>query len=314
MSATTEPCHSSTANPVPRRTTGHEWDGIKELNTPLPRWWLWLFYATIVWSIGYWVVYPAWPLISSYSSGLFHWNTRSSVASQVAELQQERGPMMTKLSAASLKEIESTPELRRLRPGARQAAFADNCAPCHGAGGGGAKGYPNLNDNDWLWGGSLDQIAQTITHGVRAGDDAGHRGSMPAFGHDGLLKPDEISTVADYVRSLSGLRPTQGADLARGAQDLRRQLRCLPRAGWQGQSRGRRAQSDRQDLALCVGQEDHHGRHHQRARRRDAGLGRQARRRHDQDAHRVRPYVRRRGAVTNVPRLRYRDGHAGNRR
>jgi cytochrome c oxidase cbb3-type subunit 3 len=97
-------------------------------------------------------------------------------------------------------------------------AFADNCAPCHGAGGGGAKGYPNLNDNDWLWGGSLDQIAQTITHGVRAGDDAGHQGSMPAFGHDGLLKPDEISTVADYVRSLSGLPTTQGADLARGAK------------------------------------------------------------------------------------------------
>src|SRR4249920_520356 len=92
-------------------TTGHIWDGIRELNTPLPRWWLWLFYATIIWSIGYWVVYPAWPLVSSYSSGLFHWNTRSSVASQVTELQQERGPMMTKLSAASLKEIESTPEL-----------------------------------------------------------------------------------------------------------------------------------------------------------------------------------------------------------
>src|ERR1700739_3601486 len=88
-------------------TTGHEWDGIQELNTPLPRWWLWLFYATIIWSIGYWVVYPAWPLVSSYSSGLFHWNTRSWVASQVAELQQARAAMMTKLSAASLKEIES---------------------------------------------------------------------------------------------------------------------------------------------------------------------------------------------------------------
>ena len=207
------------AKPPPKvGTTGHEWDGIQELNTPLPRWWLWMFYATIIWSIGYWVVYPSWPLISSYSGGLFHWHTRSSVASQLAELQQERGAMMTKLSAASLKEIETTPELLDFARALGRRAFADNCAPCHGAGGGGAKGYPNLNDNDWLWGGSLDQLAQTITHGVRAGDDAGHQGSMPAFGRDGLLKPDEISTVADYVRSLSGLPTTQGADLARGAK------------------------------------------------------------------------------------------------
>jgi cytochrome c oxidase cbb3-type subunit 3 len=177
-----------------------------------------MFYATIIWSIGYWVVYPSWPLISSYSSGVLHWHTRSSVANQLAELQQERGAMMTKLSAASLKEIETTPESLDFARALGRRAFADNCAPCHGAGGGGAKGYPNLNDNDWLWGGSLDQIAQTITHGARAGDDAGHQGSMPAFGRDGLLKPDEISTVADYVRSLSGLSTTPGADLARGAK------------------------------------------------------------------------------------------------
>jgi cytochrome c oxidase cbb3-type subunit 3 len=90
-----------------------------------------------------------------------------------------------------------------------------DCAPSHGAGGAGAKGYPNLVDNKWLWGGKLDDIAQTITHGARAGDAAGRQGSMPAFGREGLLKPDEISTVADYVRSLSGLKTELGADLAR---------------------------------------------------------------------------------------------------
>src|SRR6476659_10568745 len=111
--------------------TGHEWDGIRELNTPLPRWWLWLFYATIVWSIGYWIVYPAWPLVSSYSSGLFHWNTRSSVASQVTELQRERGPMMAKLTVAPLQQIESTPELLDFARALGKRAFADNCAPCH---------------------------------------------------------------------------------------------------------------------------------------------------------------------------------------
>ena len=199
-------------------TTGHEWDGIQELNTPLPRWWLWLFYATIVWSIAYWVVYPAWPLVSSYSEGLFNWNTRSAVATQLAALEQQRGPMMGRLASASLPEIEAKPELLDFARALGRRAFADNCAPCHGDGGGGAKGYPNLNDNKWLWGGHLDEIAQTIRHGVRAGDDEGHQGSMPAFGRDGLLKLTEISIVADYVRSLSGLPTTPGAALAGGAK------------------------------------------------------------------------------------------------
>ncbi len=199
-------------------TTGHEWDGIHELNTPLPRWWLWLFYATIIWAVGYWIVYPAWPFVSSYSNGLLHWHARSAVAAQLAALQVQRGPMMTRLASASLQKIESTPELLDFARALGRRAFADNCAPCHGAGGGGARGYPNLTDDDWLWGGKLDQIAATITHGVRAGDDEGHQGSMPAFGREGMLKPDEISTVADYVRSLSGLKTEAGADLARGAK------------------------------------------------------------------------------------------------
>jgi len=199
-------------------TTGHEWDGIEELNTPLPRWWLWLFYATIIWSIGYWGVYPTWPLVSSYSNGLFNWHTRSAVATQLAALQEERGPMMQKLASASLQQIESTPELLDFARALGRRAFADNCAPCHGSGGGGAKGYPNLNDNDWLWGGKLDDIALTIRHGVRAGDDEGRQGSMPAFGRDGLLKAGDISIVADYVRSLSGLKTEPNADLAAGAK------------------------------------------------------------------------------------------------
>jgi cytochrome c oxidase cbb3-type subunit III len=199
-------------------TTGHEWDGIHELNTPLPRWWLWLFYATIIWSIGYWVVYPAWPLVFSYTNGAFDWHSRSAVATELAALQTQRAPMMARLADTSLQQIESTPDLLDFARALGRRAFADNCAPCHGAGGGGAKGYPNLVDNDWLWGGTLDQIAQTITHGARSGDEAGHLGSMPAFGRDGMLKPDEISTVADYVRSLSGLPAAPGADPARGAK------------------------------------------------------------------------------------------------
>ncbi|MGA8610145.1 MAG: cytochrome-c oxidase, cbb3-type subunit III [Xanthobacteraceae bacterium] len=199
-------------------TTGHEWDGIRELNTPLPRWWLWLFYATIIWSVGYWVVYPSWPLVSSYTSGVFNWHSRSTVVSDLAALQAQRSAMMARLASSSLQQIESTPALLDFARALGARAFADNCAPCHGAGGGGASGYPNLDDNDWLWGGTLADIQQTITHGVRSGDAQGHQGAMPAFGRDGMLQMSDIVLAANYVRSLSGLSTTPGIDLAQGAK------------------------------------------------------------------------------------------------
>ncbi len=197
-------------------TTGHEWDGIRELNTPLPRWWLWLFYICIIWAVGYWILYPAWPMIHGATQGVLGWHARAAVETDLKELHAERAPMMAKINAASLEQIATTPELLDFARAEGRVAFADNCAPCHGAGGGGGKGYPNLNDDDWLWGGKLAQIEQTITHGARSGDDKGHQGNMPAFGRDNILKPDQISTVADYVRSLSGLSVEKGANLAEG--------------------------------------------------------------------------------------------------
>jgi cytochrome c oxidase cbb3-type subunit 3 len=197
-------------------TTGHEWDGVHELNTPLPRWWLWTFYATIVWAIGYWIVYPAWPLVTSATQGAFGWHSRSAVVGDLDQLTALRGPMMVKLTKVPIGEIESDPQLLDFARALGRAAFADNCAPCHGAGGGGAKGYPNLNDDDWLWGGKLADIQQTITYGARSGNDHGRQGRMPAFGRDNILKPNEISAVADYVRSLSGLSTETGTDLALG--------------------------------------------------------------------------------------------------
>ncbi|MFN3655833.1 MAG: cytochrome-c oxidase, cbb3-type subunit III [Pseudolabrys sp.] len=197
-------------------TTGHEWDGIRELNTPLPRWWLWLFYITIVWSVGYWVVYPAWPLLTSATEGITGWHARSAVVTDLEQLKQQRGPLMEKLTGASLAEIAADPQLLDFSRAVGRVAFADNCAPCHGAGGAGAKGYPNLNDDDWLWGGKLADIEATIRHGARAGDDKGRAGNMPAFGRDNLLKPAEISAAADYTRTLSGLTAEAGADLALG--------------------------------------------------------------------------------------------------
>lgn len=197
-------------------TTGHAWDGIRELDTPLPRWWLWIFCATIVWSIGYWVVYPSWPLVSSYTKGVFDWQSRSAVASDLAALKAQRGPMMEKLAAAKLDQIVADPQLLDFARAQGRVTFRDNCAPCHGAGGAGGRGYPNLDDDDWLYGGKIEQIAQTIRHGSHADDDKGHIVKMPAFGRDGMLKRAEIETVADYVRSLSGLPVDPKADLAAG--------------------------------------------------------------------------------------------------
>lgn len=197
-------------------TTGHAWDGIKELNTPLPRWWIMTFYATIIWAVGYWVVYPAWPLISGYTSGVFRYSTRADVDVELANLEKIRGAKMVLLGAAPLADIEKDPALLALARARGKVVFGDNCAPCHGSGGAGAKGYPNLNDDEWLWGGKLDQIMQTIEFGVRSGHARAHEGNMLAFGKDGILKKDEVATVANYVRSLSGLPTRKEANLAAG--------------------------------------------------------------------------------------------------
>src|SRR6267154_1018287 len=198
------------------KTTGHIWDGIQELNTPLPRWWLWTFYATIIWSVGYWIVYPSWPLVNTYTRGLTNWHARDGIISDLADLKRKRGPLFEKLGSASLSDIRNDPQLSEFARAVGRPAFAENCSPCHGAGGGGAKGYPNLNDDDWLWGGKLEEIAQTVRHGIRSGDAASRPAvAMPAFGRDGMLKRTEIETIADYVRSLAGLGDGQ-VDLAAG--------------------------------------------------------------------------------------------------
>lgn len=199
-------------------TTGHEWDGIKELNTPLPRWWLWLFYITVIWSVLYWIVYPAWPLVSSYTRGVFGYSSRADVATELAALQQLRGEKAVQLASADLEQIEKNPALRSFANAQGKAAFGSNCAPCHGTGATGAKGYPNLNDDDWLWGGSLPAIYQTIEYGIRSGDPQARENQMPAFGKDEVLTKDQVVQVANYVRSLAGLPVRQGVDLAAGKQ------------------------------------------------------------------------------------------------
>lgn len=210
--------HSDIDHVSGRSTTGHEWDGIKELNTPLPRWWVITFYLTIVWAAGYWIVYPAWPLLWSHTTGIWNYSSRAEVATELANLEKIRGDKMVALGNAPLEEIEKNPALLALARARGKTVFGDNCAPCHGSGGAGAKGYPNLNDDEWLWGGSLDQIMQTIQFGARSGHSKAHEGAMLAFGKDGILKKDEIVTVANYVRSLSSLPTAAGNDAAAGAK------------------------------------------------------------------------------------------------
>jgi cytochrome c oxidase cbb3-type subunit 3 len=211
----TEPVHLDKVSG--QTTTGHEWDGIRELNTPLPRWWLWLFYACIAFAFVYWIFYPAWPLASSFTTGVLGHTNRAAVLNDIAFSQQVRREMAAGLEKASLTQIADDPKMLELALAQGKAAFGDNCTPCHGSGGQGQKGYPNLTAGRWLWGGKLDQIQTTITHGVRASDDADtHASAMPAFGKDGILKAEEIRQVANYVRTLDGLDPEQGVDVAAG--------------------------------------------------------------------------------------------------
>jgi cytochrome c oxidase cbb3-type subunit III len=195
-------------------TTGHEWDGIRELTTPLPRWWLWLFYLTIAFSVVYWFLYPAWPFVTGYSGGVLGYTNRTRVAADLSAGQAARMEAAAGLEKASLSEIENDPKLLEFALARGKAAFGDNCAPCHGAGGQGQKGYPNLTAGRWLWGGTLDQIQTTITHGARfASDSESHMSAMPAFGKDGILKPEQIRQVVNYVRTLDKLEPETGVDV-----------------------------------------------------------------------------------------------------
>lgn len=185
-------------------TTGHEWDGLKELNNPLPRWWVWVFLITIIWSIGYWIVYPAWPTISGSTKGSIGWTQYSKLANEQQEITDRKKDNLELLSKTEIGDIKNNESLYRFTIKGGEAAFKDNCATCHGTGAQGALIYPNLNDDDWLWGGTLEDIQTTITHGIRSyGDDNTRDSQMPAFGRDKILEPEQISSVADFVLTLS---------------------------------------------------------------------------------------------------------------
>ncbi|MGJ8595441.1 cytochrome-c oxidase, cbb3-type subunit III [Sulfitobacter sp.] len=183
-------------------TTGHSWDGIEELNNPLPRWWLWTLYLCIIWAIAYTIAYPAWPMISGATKGVLGWSTRANVAQDITEHEAKNAPLVTALLDADMATLPENADLNRYAVARGGSVFRAQCSQCHGSGAAGAKGYPNLLDNDWLWGGTIEQIAHTVGHGIRNETDADARWSqMPAFGD--ILEEEEIAATVEYVISLS---------------------------------------------------------------------------------------------------------------
>ena len=198
-------------------TTGHEWDGIRELDTPMPRWWLWTYYACVVFALGYVIAYPAWPLINGATPGLLGYSSRGELLKEVDIAHAAQATQFEKVKLLPLEDIRKDADLLQFAVAGGRAAFRVNCIQCHGSGAAGGKGYPNLNDDDWLWGGTLDQIHTTLQHGIRYTSDPETRQSlMPSFGADGILKPEQISDVAEFVLKISG-QTNDAAASARGA-------------------------------------------------------------------------------------------------
>ncbi|TNE34844.1 MAG: cytochrome-c oxidase, cbb3-type subunit III [Alphaproteobacteria bacterium] len=197
------------------QTTGHEWDGIKELDTPMPRWWLWTMYGTIIWAIGYWIVMPAWPMISSYTSGFLGYSSRGVLEEELKEANAAHAADREALLKADLNKVHDNAQLYQFAVRGGKSAFAVNCSQCHGSGAQGAPGYPNLNDDDWLWGGNVDTIYQTIRYGIRSDHEDTRVGEMPAFVTSEMLDKNQVNDAAEYVLSLSG-RDTDKEAAARG--------------------------------------------------------------------------------------------------
>ena len=198
-------------------TTGHSWDGIKELNNPLPRWWLYCFYLTIIWGVGYMIAYPAWPLINGATAGVLGYSTRGEVAQEIARFEDANAEISAQLASADLSTLADNEELNRFATSAGGAVFRNNCSQCHGSGAAGALGYPNLLDDDWLWGGDFENIEYTIRHGIRNEEDWDARYSeMTAY--DEIFTNEEVDATVQYVRLISGQE--HDAALAEEGTDL----------------------------------------------------------------------------------------------
>ena len=200
--------------PTGTEFVGHEWDGIEELNTPLPRWWLWTFYATVAWGLAYTVAYPAWPMLSQATEGMMGWSSRGQLAEEIAQAEVAREEVRAQIAAVPTASLTDNEGLFQQAVAGGAAAFKVNCVQCHGSGAAGSEGYPNLNDDDWLWGGDLEAIEFTIQHGVRwEGSRQSRFSLMPGF--EGLFSDAEVDALVGHVLSFTdaGDTSTSGAEL-----------------------------------------------------------------------------------------------------
>jgi len=184
-------------------TTGHVWNGIKELNTPVPKVVYAFLIATFLFAVVYWVLMPAWPIGVTFTKGLLGIDQRTTVAEKLDEAARARSTWETRIATQDYAAIQADPQLMvRVRQTGHRL-FADNCAACHGANAQGGPGFPNLTTTSWMWGGTPQQIAETIRVGINATHDQTRIAQMPAFGRDQMLPREEIAAVVTYVRSLS---------------------------------------------------------------------------------------------------------------
>lgn len=199
-------------------TTGHEWNGIKELNTRVPRV-VWFFIiVTHVWAVIIWILLPAWPLVTTYTGGLLGLDQREEVEEDIAAANRARADVIGRIDATSVGEIRADADLMRYVSETAHALYGDNCAVCHGAKAAGGPGFPSLVDKAWLWGGAPDEIMETLRVGINSQHPDTRTGQMLAFGREGMLEREQIHTLVDYVQSLSGgeisdERRTEGAEL-----------------------------------------------------------------------------------------------------
>ena len=185
-------------------TTGHEWDGVSEYNIPAPRWWLIVWIICIIWAVGYWFFYPTWPVKGGHTKGVLNWSKESQLAQSQVEIEIRKNVYLEKFSKSNFDEIFQDKQLTAFALNGGRAAFKENCAACHGTGAQGSRGFPNLNDDDWLWGGKITDIYTTLKYGIRSGHSKARDNQMPSFGLDKILNKDEIKDVVEYVLSLSG--------------------------------------------------------------------------------------------------------------
>ncbi|MEK9968662.1 MAG: cytochrome-c oxidase, cbb3-type subunit III [Ferrovibrio sp.] len=190
-------------------TTGHEWDGIQELNNPLPKWWLYVFYITVAFSVVWAVLYPSIPFLRSHTAGMLGYTQRDAVTASLSKAAEGQAVYRTRIRDASVEQVKADPELYQFSISGGRVVFAENCAGCHQSGGVGTKGYPNLADDDWLWGGKLTDIERTIRFGIRSGHDEARLSQMPRFLADGILPRKDVEAAADYVLALSGGKTVQ---------------------------------------------------------------------------------------------------------